>query len=201
MVKYEVVCYHGDDLGGLLCISLKYAGAAGLIGPAFSEATCNPKFGQKDTIIGIPAMMTPVTAATDGSASLGPQNVAADGSRAGPWFVNPGKYQIPAGGILWLLWTPSLNLLSDIDKQTLIDGSVSMMNPYSADADQPHTQISFVKYLPEPGEVGINPYETTLFLYAVAPLVGTGEYGGNSEWTYASLNLLNDSSAVLKQSL
>merc|ERR1712194_189361 len=49
-LRYQVVSYKGDmkhGLGGLLCISFEYTGAAGWIGLAFSEASRDPRFGRK----------------------------------------------------------------------------------------------------------------------------------------------------------
>mmetsp|Transcript_34799 Transcript_34799/g.62649 ORF Transcript_34799/g.62649 Transcript_34799/m.62649 type:complete len:271 (-) Transcript_34799:692-1504(-) len=202
-LRYEVVHYEGDmfdDLGGLLCISLEYTGTAGWIGLAFSEATRNPQFGRKEAIIGIPGIKTSVTVATDGSASLGQQIYALEG---GPVFRNPGKYEIPAGGIEDGFSGPSLNLLSDIHKQTLINGSVSMLNAYletdnDAVSDFRSTKLSFAKYLREPEEIEIDPYESTLLLYVVAPLDNDGGYDGNPEWKYTYLNLLDSSPDVVK---
>lgn len=204
-MRYEVVLYQddtNDDLGGLLCISLEYTGAAGWIGLSFSEATRNPQFGRKEAIIGIPGVKTSVAVATEGSASLGQQNHALEG---GPVFVNPGKYEIPAGGIEDGFSGPSLNLLSDIDKQTLINGSVSATNAYldpdDTVSDMMITKLSFVKYLRESEEIEIDPYEATLLLYAVAPLDNGGGYDGNPEWKYKYLNLLDDSPDAIKSGL
>ena len=49
-------------------------------------------------------------------------------------FMNPGKYEILAGGIVknGEYNRPSLNLLRDIDKQTLINRSVSVIDPHYA---------------------------------------------------------------------
>jgi len=208
-MRYEVIIYPGDTkdgLGGLLCVSLEYTGgAAGWIGLAFSEASRAPQFGRKEAIIGIPGVQTSVAVDADGGASLGQQNVEL---KDGPEFVNPAKYVIPAGGIGEDgYYGPSLKLLSHIDKQTLITGSVSTTNAYldpdGVVFDNMSTKISFVKYLREPGEIEIDPFGSTLLLYAVAaiPLDGNGEYDGNPEWMSTYFNFLGSSSNNVKSGL
>jgi len=198
-LKYEVVIYQGnmESLGGgLLCISLEYAGTAGWMGVAFSEATRNPQFGRKEAVIGIVGIQTTSAMSTDNSTSLGQQNVALEN---GPQFVNPGKYEIPAGGIgNDAYYGPGLKLLRDIDGQTLIDGTISMVDPYAnlvSDQSKKSTVLSFAKYLREPGEIEINPYVSTLLMYVVAPLDGNN-YDGNPEWKSTYLNFLQSSSRV-----
>jgi hypothetical protein len=181
---------HG--LGGLLCISFEYTGAAGWIGLAFSEASRDPRFGRKEAIIGIPGLGTSDAVATDGSSRLGQQTVPHDSSV----FSNPGKYIIPAGGIEDGFSGPSLKLLSNINKQTLINGSIFTLNasldPDGTVLDSVSTKMSFVKYLREPGEITIDPYKATLLLYAVAsPLNdGNGGYNNDPEWKHTRLTFL-----------
>jgi len=202
-MKYDVISHHDDAIkvgGELLCISLEYAGAVGWMGLAFSSSndatSCDPKFARKEAIIGIPGVMTSVAiAAEDGSANLhlGQQHVAVD---VGPHFVNPAKYIIPPGGIGWGYSGPSLNLLFELEKQTLINGSITTLisNPYHADDDVMYTRMSFAKYFQEPGEVEINYNGTTSLMYAVAPLLGDGEYyEGNPQWKCTSLNFSDES--------
>jgi hypothetical protein len=125
----------------------------------------------------------------DGRANLGQQIAPLEG---GPTFVNPGKYVIPAGGIEEGYFGPGLKLLSA--RQSLVNGTISMINPYHAAAGEVHTLMEFVKYWREPGEIEINPSEQTLLLYAVSPALG--DDNGNPEWKYTSLNLLEDSSGA-----
>lgn len=209
-LNYEVVVYQGDmanGVGGLLCMSLEYAGSAGWIGLAFSEATRDPQFGRKEAIIGMPGMRSSRVFLTEGSASSVGQHNAALGEM-GLAFTNPGKYEIPPGGIEDGFYGPSLSLLRGIGGQTLINGSVSMVWPYSNDAGDadddivmqmdPRTRMSFVKYLREPNEISIDPYQPTLLLYAAAAPLRNEDgtingYNGNPEWKYTYLNLLNSS--------
>ena len=70
--------------------------------------------------------------------SLVQQSQAATVEGEGFWvnkmFMNPGKYEIPAGGIgkNGGYNGPSLNILNDVDKQILINGSVSIIDPFAA---------------------------------------------------------------------
>jgi hypothetical protein len=208
ILKYEVVVYQGamslELGGGLLCVSLEYEGPAGWIGLAFSEASRDPQFGLKEAIIGIPGLPNSVAVAEDGSASLGQQsNVALED---GPAFINPAKYLIPAGGTGKDGYSgPSLNLLVNVDKQTLVNGSVSIVEGQQSGGgiisvqDQnsmPKTRLSFVKYLRELNEIEIDPYGSTLLLYVVALLDVDGEYDGNPEWQSTTLTLLTNTSDV-----
>jgi len=198
-MKYEIVLHDKSDLGGLLCVSLEYAGAAGWIGIALSNATRDPRFGRKEAIIGIPGIGKSMAVRAQGSgARVGQQIFALDG---GPAFANPGKYDIPAGGTREGRMEegfsgPSLELLADINKQTLMGASVSAIGGYPDGFAS--TIVSFEKYLREPNEIEIDPYEPTLLLYAFAPLDVSGEYDGNPEWKYTYLNLLDSSPAVSK---
>ncbi|KAL7551525.1 hypothetical protein ACHAWF_014711 [Thalassiosira exigua] len=191
-MKYEVVLYEGDmeeQFGGLLCVSLEYEAAAGWIGLAFSEATRDPDFGRKEAVIGLPGLKaSSAVANTDGRASLGQQYISMEG---GPAFVNPGKYEIPAGGMKDGFSGPSMTLLSDIDKQTLINGSVFTVNSYLANPDKGYTRMTFSKYLREPDEIEIDPFGETILFYAVSPIVDFGEYDGKAEWMYTQLKLLD----------
>ena len=213
-MNYEVVFYPGDTgtgegLGGLLCISLEYADEAGWIGLAFTKASKNPKFVKKEAVIGIFGVAGVAAVAVDGSPSLGQQNAALEG---GPGFVNPGRYDIPAKGLEDGYHGPSLKLLSKINKQTIMNATVSVA-PYYSDvydyfptddtiiSDVRHTHLSFVRYLRDPTGIEINPYKETIFQYAVAPLDGIGEYNGNPEWKHTYLTLLDDSSDILKSGL
>jgi len=203
LMKYEVVIYpDGNDLGGLLCVSLEYTGAAaGWIGFAFSEASRDPVFGRKEAIIGMPGIATTVAVnieGDEGDSTLGHHFVPMEG---GPAFTNPGKYEISAGGLLGKGYNgPSLTMLREMNKQTLVNGSVSIEDPYSSTSDgadateERRTRMSFAKYLREPGEIEIDPFDKTLFLYAVATLYGSGEYyEGNPDWKVSSLIFLEGS--------
>ena len=51
----------------------------------------------------------------------------------GPAFINPANYSIPAGGTGRNGYSgPSLNLLVDAEKQTLVNGSVSIIEGQSS---------------------------------------------------------------------
>jgi len=202
-MRYEVVFHEGDDANdsvGLLCVSLRYAGAAAWIGIAFSESTRNPQFGRKEAIIGIPGIRTSTAVAKEDGDNdgLGQQVVALE--EGGPVFVNPGKYDIPAGGTEKGFSGPSLCFSSSIDKQTLMDGYVSANDVYldsngTIVSDFTNTKMSFTKNLREPDEIEIDPYKPTLMLYAVALLDRGGGYDGNPKWNPTHVNFLNDSSS------
>jgi len=198
-MKYEVVVYQGDLAsnrgGGLLCVSLEYAGSAGWIGLALSEASRDPQFGVKEAIIGMPGLPNTVAVAK-GTATLGQQSMG--GLSDGPKFVNPAKYVIPAGGIGKNGFSgPSLTLLASADKQTLVNGSVSVAfdddqlggGVISDQGQGVITRLSFGKYLREPNEIEIDPFGVTLLLYAVAAVDSNGEYDGNPEWRSTTLTL------------
>lgn len=199
-MKYEVVVYQGDLAsnrgGGLLCVSLEYAGFAAWIGLALSEASRDPQFGVKEAIIGMPGLPNTVAVAK-GSATLGQQSMGVLSD--GPKFFNPAKYIIPAGGTGKNGFSgPSLTYLVSADKQTLVNGSVSVV--FDDDqlggviADQSQgimTRLSFGKYLREPNEIEIeiDSVGVTLLLYAVAAVDSNGEYNGNPEWRSTTLTL------------
>ena len=115
----------------------------------------------------------------------------------GPKFFNPAKYLIPAGGIGKNGFSgPSLTLLASADKQTLVNGSVSVafdddqLGGVISDQGQGViTRLSFGKYLREPNEIEIDPFGVTLLLYAVAAVDSNGEYDGNPEWRSTALTL------------
>jgi len=201
-MTYEVVVFQGDaqaDLGGLLCVSLDYAGgAAGWLGLAFSEASRLPEFGRKEAIVGMPGFGTSVSMSSDGAASIGQQTTVLDG---GPGFISPGKYVIPPGGDDGY-YGPSLQWLRDADEQTLMDASVfktdTYLDPNDAVQDFTMTRMSFVKYLQEPGEIAIDPYISTLLLFAVAAVSPNGEYDGNPKWQSTRLQLLESSSDIVR---
>jgi len=106
----------------------------------------------------------------------------------GPYFVNPGKYVIPAGGLEGGYYGPSLDLLMPGFQQTLVNASVTTsLN----ESNQTITRLSFAKYLREWGEITIDPLSgPTLLLYAVAPVDENGTYvNDNPEWRYINLIL------------
>jgi len=212
---YEVIVFQGDTfggMGGLLCVSLEYTGSpAGWIGIAFSEAHRNPQFGRKEAIIGMPGVQTSLAVhAEEAGASIGQQSF---GLEDGPQFVNPGKYEIPAGGISEDgregrgYSGPSMVALSRFEKQTLMNGSISAINSYltpnDSVSDLMSTRVTFAKYLQEPGEIRINPYRSTLLLYAVAAVTtdGKGEYDGNPEWKETRIKFLESSPDNTKSAL
>jgi hypothetical protein len=169
-----------------------------------SEASRDPQFGLKEAIIGIPGLPNSVAVAKGGNSALGLQNLALTD---GPAFINPAKYLIPAGGAGKDGYNgPSLNLLVGADKQTLVRGSVSVVEGQQSgggiisDQDQnliqQKTHLSFAKYLRELNEIEIDPYGSTLLLYVVALLDMEGEYNGNPEWQSTTLTLLANSSDV-----
>ena len=201
--NYEVVMSSFYPGGGLLCASLDYAGVAGWIGVAFSEASRDPQFGLKEAVIGIPGLETTTAAARGGSASVGQQgNVVLDDM---PTYFNPAKYLIPAGGIDTEGYRgPSLKLLMHKDMQTLVNASVSFIHDVISDdgtdgranETMHRTQLNFVKYLFEPNEINIDPYGSNLVLFAVAAVNEYGEYDGNPEWQ--STNLVLDGSLDIR---
>lgn len=194
-LMYEVVLYpDSHDRGGLLCASLEYAGgAAGWIGLALSEARRNPVFGRREAVVGMPGIKKLLA-----SNSTAKGFVALEG---GPAFTNPGKYEIPAGGLMGKgYYGPSLTFLRDGDRQTLMDGSVFEIDPLKVNgipAGQRRTGMTFTKYLREPEEIEIDPFKETLLLYAVAALDGNGDYyEGNPEWKVTRLTFLDSSDTL-----
>jgi hypothetical protein len=186
---YETVIYPSHPTGGLFCASLEYVGTAGWIGIAFSTAGRNPQFGRREAIIGMPGVDSSeaVSLANTTSQALNPS-----GSQSnfvdGPYFVNPGKYVIPAGGLEGGYYGPSLELLMPGFQQTLVNASVTTsLN----ESNQTITRLSFAKYLREWGEITIDPLSgPTLILYAVAPVDENGTYvNDNPEWRYINLIL------------
>ena len=186
-LRFEVVEYTGEknkEHGGLLCAQLLYTGEAAWLGLALSEARRNPQFGRKEAIIGIPNMAS-VAAVSDGSgaagAGVGHQMAGIDG---GPAFVNPGKYDIPAGGVDGYNG-PALGQLLPPERQTLMDAACTYVDTNIQGVPR-YTVLEFTKHLVEPrtfGEIEIDPYELTLILYAFAPLDGgDGEFDGNPDW-------------------
>lgn len=183
---YEIV-NHNDalsDKGGLFCVSLEYKGAAGWLGVALSEASRDPAFGRKEAIIGIPGIKNAIAVAKE-NAELGQQSSPMDGA---PYYVNPGKYEIPAGGYDGYSG-PSLSAMRPYDYQTLTD---AWTNTTTNGDGSEITQLAFTKYLKEPGEINLNPFKSTLFLYAVAQLNGRNEYDSNPQWEYTYLQLIDD---------
>jgi hypothetical protein len=185
---YETVIYRNHPNGGLLCASLEYSGAAGWIGLAFSTAGRNPQFGRREAVIGMPGVESSVAVSSENvtSQAINPSGNQDNFVEGGPYFVNPGKYEIPAGGLEGY-YGPSLNLLMSGYQQTLLNASATT----SYDSNQTITRLSFAKYLREPGEIEINPLTgPTLILYAVAPIDANGTYvNENPEWQYINLIL------------
>lgn len=186
---YETVIYPSHPTGGLFCASLEYVGTAGWIGIAFSTAGRNPQFGRREAIIGIPGVDSSdaVSSANTTSQALNPSGSQSNFVDGGPYFVNPGKYVIPAGGLEGY-YGPSLDLLMPGFQQTLVNASVTTsLN----ESNQTITRLSFAKYLREWGEITIDPLSgPTLILYAVAPVDENGTYtNDNPEWRYINLIL------------
>lgn len=185
---YETVIYRDHPTGGLLCASLEYSGSAGWIGIAFSTAGRNPQFGRREAIIGMPGVESAVAVSAQNvtSSALNPSGNQ-NNFEGGPSFVNPGKYDIRAGGLDGY-YGPSLNFLMSDNQQTLLNASVTT----SDESNQTVTRLSFVKYLREPGEIEIKPLGgPTLILYAVAPIdPSSGLYiNENPQWKYINMIL------------
>jgi len=194
VLNYEIVEYQGEfgaqNGGGLLCAMLDYTGSAGWLGVAFSEAFRNPEFGRKEAIIGIPGIVTfEAVGDSVGSVSLGQQ--LGGSIPNGPSFMNPAKYEIPAGGIGDDAYNgPSLSILSSSEKQTLVNGQTILFDQDGTT----HTQMYFTKVLEEPDEIKIDPYAYTLLLYTVAPWdSSSGEYDHNPNWSSTTINFLSSS--------
>ncbi len=187
---YETVIYRDHPTGGLLCASLEYSGSAGWIGIAFSTAGRNPQFGRREAIIGMPGVDSAVAVSAQNvtSSALNPSGSQNNFVEGGPSFVNPGKYDIRAGGLDGY-YGPSLQFLMSDNQQTLLNASVTTSDD---DSNQTVTRLSFAKYLREPGEIEINPLGgPTLILYAVAPIdPSSGLYiDENPQWKYINMIL------------
>jgi hypothetical protein len=158
------------------------------MGLAFSTAGRNPQFGRREAVIGMPGVESAVAVASKNvtSQAINPSENQNNFVEGGPYFVNPGKYEIPAGGLQGY-YGPSLNFLMSGSQQTLVNASTII----SYDSNQTTTRLSFAKYLREPGEIEINPMSgPTLILYAVAPVDANGVFvNENPEWKYINLVL------------
>ena len=144
----------------------------------------------------MPGVLTAVAMhVNSGGAQVGQQSVKRD---VGTGFTNPGKYDIPVDGDSGGHHGPSLERLRRSSEQTLANGTVFLgQGPVASGRDAVTgtiTTMSFVKYLREPGEVNIDPYASTLLLYAVAPipLDGTGAYDDH-QWQYTHVQFLGSS--------
>jgi hypothetical protein len=50
--------------------------------------------------------------------------------------------------------------------------------------------MTFTKFLREPNEIEIDPFKSTLFLYAVATIDEDGEFNDNPDWLANYITLL-----------
>jgi nitrate reductase NapE component len=198
-MRYEVVPLSLDDPhGGLFCVSIEYEGNAGWIGFAVSGASRDPAFGRKEAIIGIPGVTTLVAVAPPGADVAVGQQVGT-GMLDGPTLVNPGKYEIPAGGGVDGYTGPGIETMLPLERQTLLNSSVAIIGPDDDPLQKHTTTMTFTKYLIEPDEIEIDPYEKTLFLYAVATISEDEEFNDNPEWIANYVTLLeSDATAVLR---
>ena len=121
------------------------------------------------------------------SSALNPSGSQNNVVEGGPYFINPGKYEIPAGGLEGY-YGPSLQFLMSDYHQTLVNATVTTVN----ESNETVTRLSFAKYLREPGEIEIKPMSgPTLILYAVAPIDPvSGLYiDENPQWKYINMIL------------
>ena len=199
---YETIIYRDHFSKGLLCAAFEYSGATppGWLGVAFSTAGRNPQFGRREAIIGIPGVATSeaVSAGNVTSQEINPSGNQNNFVEGAPYFVNPAKYEIPAGGLDGY-YGPSLTFLMDASHQTLVNASVTTT---FTESNETITRLSFAKYLHEPGEIAIEPFNgPTLILYAVAPIDNEGLYiNSNPQWKYINM-ILGGSSSPPRSSL
>ena len=85
---------------------------------------------------------------------------------------------------------PSINTMLPIEKQTLLDATIAIIGPDDNPLQKQTTTMTFTKYLIEPDEIEIDPFEKTLLLYAVASIGEDGEYNDNPEWIANYVTLL-----------
>jgi nitrate reductase NapE component len=189
-MRYEIIPLPlADPYGGLFCVSIEYEGNAGWIGFAVSGASRDPAFGRKEAIIGIPGVST-LVAVADPSKDVAVGQQVGTGIIDGPALINPGKYEIPAGGGVDGYTGPSIDTLLDMDRQTLLNSSIAIVGPDDNPLQKALTTMTFTKYLIEPEEIEIDPFASTLFLYAVATIDEDGEYNDNPEWVANYVTLL-----------
>lgn len=192
-MRYEVVPFPpSDPAGGLFCVSIEYEGNAGWIGFAVSGASRDPAFGRKEAIIGIPGVSTTVAVAPPGSDVAVGQQVGTM-VMDGPVLINPGKYEIPAGGGVDGYTGPAIETMLDVERQTLLNSSIIVVGPDDNPLQKATTTMTFTKYLIELDEIPIDPLKKSLFLYAVATIDEDGEYNDNPEWVANYVTLLQTS--------
>ncbi|KAL7518565.1 hypothetical protein ACHAWX_003379 [Stephanocyclus meneghinianus] len=188
-MRYEIIPLPlSDPYGGLFCVSIEHKGNAGWIGFAVSEASRDPAFGRKEAIIGIPGVMSMVAVAPPGADVAVGQQVGTS-VLDGPKLFNPGKYEIPAGGVDGYAG-PSIETLLPPNRQTLGNATVAIIGPDDNPLQKPTTTMTFTKFLREPNEIEIDPFKSTLFLYAVATIDEDGEYNDNPDWLANYITLL-----------
>eukprot|EP00956_Cyclotella_meneghiniana_P034502 scaffold105641_cov66-Cyclotella_meneghiniana.AAC.1 len=176
------------DLGDDSLITMRYEIVTLPLSDPYGGASRDPAFGRKEAIIGIPGVTTLVAAASGEDVSVGQQVGTA--VLDGPQLVNPGKYEIPAGGGVDGYTGPSIDTMLPIEKQTLLDSTIAIVGPDDSPLQKPTTTMTFTKYLIEPDEIEIDPFKKTLLLYAVASIDEDGEYNDNPEWIANYVTLL-----------
>jgi hypothetical protein len=198
-MRYEIIPLPpSDPYGGLFCVSIEFEGNAGWLGFAVSGASRDPAFGRKEAIIGIPGVSTLVAVADPSKyASVGQQ--VGTGIIDGPALINPGKYEIPAGGGVDGYTGPSIDTMLEMEKQTLLNSSIAIVGPDDSPLQKPLTTMTFTKYLIEPEEIEIDPFAKTLFLYAVATIDEDGEYNDNPEWVANYVTLLQTGGTAVER--
>jgi hypothetical protein len=94
---------------------------------------------------------------------------------------------------------PGIETMLPLERQTLLNSSVAIIGPDDDPLQKHTTTMTFTKYLIEPDEIEIDPYEKTLFLYAVATISEDEEFSDNPEWIANYVTLLeSDATAVLR---
>eukprot|EP00804_Cyclotella_cryptica_P008835 CCRYP_013066-RA/>CCRYP_013066-RA protein AED:0.01 eAED:0.01 QI:456/1/1/1/0/0/2/438/883 len=197
-MRYEIIPLPlSDPYGGLFCVSIEHKGNAGWIGFAVSEASRDPAFGRKEAIIGIPGVMSMVAAAPPGADVAVGQQVGTS-VLDGPTLFNPGKYEIPAGGVDGYAG-PSIDTMLPPNRQTLGNATVAIIGPDDNPLQKPTTTMTFTKFLREPNEIEIDPFKSTLFVYAVATIDEDGEYNDNPEWLANYITLLESEATTAEK--
>jgi len=83
-----------------------------------------------------------------------------------------------------------------------MNSTVAILGPDTDPLQEPVTVLSFTKYLiePESDEMDIDPYTSTLFLYAVATIDEEGGFTDNPGWVANYITLLESNATAESRS-
>jgi hypothetical protein len=86
------------------------------------------------------------------------------------------------------------------NRQTLGDATVAIVGPDDNPLQKPTTTMTLTKFLREPNEIEIDPFKSTLFLYAGAKIDEDGDNNDSPEWiaNYVTLFDIKTTAAARK---